>query len=314
MHEQIASLRNRSIQTLRHGLWFGIGLFALLGPAALAHAAEAVEPEKRVYKTTVDSDGEPVELHLHVFKPEGWTADDERPAIVFFFGGGWVSGTPMQFYPHCRDLAGRGLVAFSAEYRVKNRHGTSPLACVEDGKSAVRYLRQHADRLGIDPERIVAGGGSAGGHVAASTGVLEGFEADNEDASISSVPNLMILFNPVIDTSPKRGFGARRVPGDDPLILSPLHHVHKGQPPSFIFHGDADTTVKIDSVRDFETKSHRIGASCTLVEFEGAGHGFFNHEDFRKPKRGEPDYYAITMRGVDAFLIEHGYLDKNATE
>lgn len=283
-------------------------------PALAESKAEPTRPEMVVYKQTENAKGKAVELHLHVFKPKGWSADDQRPAAVFFFGGGWTGGTPSQFYPHCRDLAELGMVAMSAEYRIKGKHGTTPLACVEDGKSAVRYLRANAKQLGIDPDRIVAGGGSAGGHVAACTGVLKGFDAESEDKAISSVPNLMILFNPVIDTSPKTGYGAKKVPGDDPLIISPLHHAHKDQPPSIIFHGDADTTVKIGSIRAFEKKSIQLGAACLLSEFKDADHGFFNHSDFRKPKKGAPDYYALIMKDVRIFLERHGYIAKEVVE
>lgn len=296
----------QNVQNVALGL---CALFTALPALAVKNDSPA-KPELITYKATEDAKGKAVELRLHVFKPEGWSKDDHRPAVIFFFGGGWVGGTPEQFYPHSRDLAAWGMVAISAEYRIMGKHGTSPLACVEDGKSAVRYLRANAKSLGIDPNRIVAGGGSAGGHVAACTGVLKRYDAKNEDASISSVPNLMILFNPVIDTSPKDGYGAKKVPGDDPLIISPLHHVHKKQPPSLIFHGDADTTVKIDSVRAFETSSNKLGATCKLVEFEGAAHGFFNHAEFRKPKKGDPDYYALTMKDVRAFLEQYGYLAK----
>lgn len=277
------------------------------------HAAVEASPDKPkilAYKQTTNAKGKPVELNLHVFKPEGWSADDQRPAVVFFFGGGWTGGTPAQFYPHSRDLAKLGMVAISAEYRIKGKHGTSPLACVEDGKSAVRFLRKHAAELGIDPNRIISAGGSAGGHVAACTGVLKGFDADSEEKAISSVPNLMILFNPVIDTSPKDGYGSKKVPGDDPLIISPLYHTHQDQPPSLIFHGDADTTVTIGSIRAFEKKSNELGASCKLVEYKGAGHGFFNHSEFRKPKEGSPDYFALTMKEAVAFLAEYGYVER----
>lgn len=296
---------NLPICTARVACLF-VCLFAL--PALADKHGDPVQPVKVVYKQTVTAEDKPVELHLHIFKPEGWSADDARPGIVFFFGGGWTGGKPSQFYPHCRDLAELGIVAVSAEYRIKSKHGTSPLACVEDAKSAVRYLRINAKSLGVDPDRIVAGGGSAGGHVAACTGVLKGLDAEDEDASISSVPNLMILFNPVIDTSPKNGYGAKKVPGDDPLIISPLHHVHKDQPPSLIFHGDADTTVPIGSIRAFSDQTNRIGASCSLYEFKGAGHGFFNHHDFRKPKKDAPDYYALTMGYVHKFLSLHNYI------
>lgn len=307
MHQLLRKPRPR----LFIACFMAYAIWMTAGPVQALEDAAPQAPEKLVYKKTVDAKDKPVELQLHIFKPEGWSADDQRPAVVFFFGGGWVGGTPNQFYPHCRDLASLGMVAISAEYRIKGKHGTTPLACVEDGKSAVRYLRANAKHLGIDPDRIVAGGGSAGGHVAACTGVLKGFDSKDEDDAISSVPNLMILFNPVIDTSPQKGYGAKKVPGGDPLIISPLHHVHKDQPPSLIFHGDADTTVKIDSVRAFYRRATGLGAACTLAEFEGAGHGFFNHSNFRKPKKNAPDYYKLTMSDTVVFLRKHGYVEKD---
>ena len=58
-----------------------------------------------------------VSLSLHLFEPDGHTPEDRRAAIVFFFGGGWTGGNPKQFYPHCAELAARGMVAMAAEYR-----------------------------------------------------------------------------------------------------------------------------------------------------------------------------------------------------
>lgn len=284
-----------------------LALLLCLCPLSTRGQDDQPQPERVLYKTTTDAKGNKVELFLHVFKPEGWKAGDQRPAIVCFFGGGWVGGKPDQFYPQCRELAGRGMVAISAEYRIQSKHGTPPQACVEDGKSAIRFVRGNAEALGIDPQRIVGAGGSAGGHVAACTGVISDYEAVAEDKTISSVPNLMVLFNPVIDTSPQTGYGAKKI-GDNPLTLSPLHQVHKGQPPSLILHGIADTTVSIDSVRRFEKACKDKDIACRLAAYEGAGHGFFNHSSFRKRKDGDPDYYALTMGEVTRFLAKHGYV------
>ena len=109
-----------------------------------------------------------VELRLHGYKPKDWKASDRRPAIVLFFGGGWVGGTPKQFQPHAKYLASRGMVAFCAEYRTKKRGDATPFDCEADGREAVRWVRANANDWGIDPRRIAAGGGSAGGHVAAA--------------------------------------------------------------------------------------------------------------------------------------------------
>lgn len=125
-----------------------------------------------------------VALCAHIFAPPE-PATTPRPAIVFFFGGGWVGGTPAQFFPHCRHLASRGMVAVPEEYRVRNTHGTTPFECVADSKSAVRWLRARADELGVDPSRVAAGGGSAGGHVAACTALVPGLDDPSEDLGIS---------------------------------------------------------------------------------------------------------------------------------
>jgi acetyl esterase len=252
--------------------------------------------KKIVYKTIGD-----VELSLHVFEPEGHKATDKRPAIVFFFGGGWTGGSPGQFYPHCKYLASRGMVACSAEYRVKSRNGTTPFECVKDGKSAVRYLRANAASLGLDPEKIAAGGGSAGGHVGACTGTIDGQEEEGEDASVSSKPDAMALFNPVIDTSDK-GYGYSRLKEKFELI-SPVHNVKKGVPPTIFFHGTKDTCVPFANAKDFDERMEKAGNRCELVEFEGRGHGFFN-----AGRGGGGDYWEIT-RKMDEFLASLGYLE-----
>ena len=125
-------------------------------------------PDSKVlYKTAGD-----VELRLHIFRPSGNAPQAKSPAIVFFFGGGFLKGDPSQFYGQSHHLAERGMVAISAEYRVKSIHGTDSTTCVRDAKSAMRWVRSHAEELGIDPDRIAAGGGSAGGFLAAATATI----------------------------------------------------------------------------------------------------------------------------------------------
>src|SRR5580692_8744139 len=127
--------------------------------------------------------------------PPGWKETDKRPGIVFFFGGGWENGTIKAFERQATYLASRGLVTARADYRVKSRHGVTPKECVDDARSAMRWFRENAARLGVDPHRIVASGGSAGGHIAACTTLMPGSEPD--DPNNSSKANALILFNPV---------------------------------------------------------------------------------------------------------------------
>jgi acetyl esterase/lipase len=249
-----------------------------------------------VYKT-VDE----VELKLHLFEADGRDKSVRVPAIVFFFGGGWRAGTPEQFFPHCRHLASRGMVAISAEYRVKSRHGVTPFECVLDAKSALRWVRAHAEGLGIGPERVVAGGGSAGGHLAACAAAVEGLEG--EDPGASSMPNALVLFNPVVDTTrePIQAHGF----GDLAEKLSPVHHVRPGLPPTIIFHGIADTTVPFSTVEQFRDLMQQAGNRCELVGFAGKGHGFFNYgRDGNEP-------YEETVQAMDVFLVSLGYLESD---
>ena len=168
--------------------------FCLLASWAAFSCLAADQATKSfIYKRTKQAD-----LEIVVHYPPGWKENDKRPAIVFFFGGGWTNGTVKQFEPQATYLASRGMVAARADYRVKSRHGVTPEECVEDAKSAVRWLRQNAAKLGIDPDRIVAAGGSAGGHIAACTALDPGLEAEGEDPKISSKPNALVLFNPVL--------------------------------------------------------------------------------------------------------------------
>ncbi len=247
-----------------------------------------------VYKTTTNTKGAEIKLNLHVFEPAGLKATDGRSAIVFFFGGGWNGGTPGQFYPHCKYLASRGMVAFSAEYRVKGKHGTSPFECVADGKSAVRYIRANAAKLGVDPNRIAVGGGSAGGHVAAATGTVPGLDDPADDMKISALPCAMVLFNPVYDNSSK-GYGHSRVKGRWREI-SPMHNITKNTPPTIVFLGDKDGLIPVATAEDFKARMARCGVRNDLHVYKGQGHGFFNFG------RNGDVCYAKTVHAADLFL------------
>ncbi len=255
---------------------------------------------------------EGVDLRLWIFEPEGHAVDDARPSIVFFFGGGWRGGSPGQFEPHCRYLARRGMVAITADYRVSSRHEVLADRCVADAKSAVRWVRQHAARLGIDPDRIVAGGGSAGGHLAACTATILALDEPQEDAAVSSVPNALALFNPALVLDHYEGLSldqgklaelATRT-GVSPQELSPIHHIRAGLPPTIIFHGQADTTVPYETAEAYERACRAAGNRCELKGYAGAAHGFFNHRGEAKPN----DFYSKTVEELDRFLVSLGYL------
>ena len=262
-----------------------------------SHAAPQVvkpEPDKTViYKSTTQGN-----LNLHLFNPKGHKENEQRPAIVFFFGGGWTGGKVSQFYPQSQYLAARGMVAICAEYRVSSRHDTTPKECVQDGKSAIRWVRAHAKELGIDPKKIAAGGGSAGGHVAAATATVEGFDEPGEDTTVSCQPNALVLFNPVIDNGPS-GYGYQRVE-DYWLDFSPLHNLDEQTPPTIFLLGTRDKLIPVATAKQYQDKMKSNGTRCELVLYEGQEHAFFN-----EPKK----HYADTLAEMDKFLVSLDYLE-----
>lgn len=259
-------------------------------------------PDKKILYKVIDGDS----LYFHVFEPT--LTEAPTPVIIFFFGGGWVGGNPKQFFQQSEYLSSRGMLAISAEYRIEKTHGTTPFDCVEDAKSAVRWVRQHATELNIDPNKVIASGGSAGGHIALCTALIEGLDNTSENACISSIPNALVAYNPVLDTTEK-GYGHKKVAGRETEI-SPCHQVKKSCPPMLLFHGTEDTTVPFENATRFTTLMQESGNDCELVAVEGVGHGFFNGDFFR----GKGDkYFNICMYDTDVFLNKLGYLKGQPT-
>jgi acetyl esterase len=264
-------------------------------------AAAEMPGEPHIYKKI---DGR--ELRLYVFKPHDWKASDQRPAMVFFHGGGWSGGGPIAFMRQSEYLATRGMVAVSVEYRLLEKNqAETPFICMHDAKSALRWVRSHAKELGIDATRIGAGGGSAGGHLSAFLGLVAGYDDPADDLKVSPKPAALVLFNPFVGY--KRGatpvaedriltrFGAK---GQEFLMSTPANHVTKNAPPTVIFHGAEDTTVPLTQVQSFADDMKKAGARCDLVVFPGEAHSFFNH--------GKA--YYETVIGMDKFLASLGWL------
>lgn len=252
-----------------------------------AHAADTL-----VYKRV---DGR--ELKLLVEKPAGWQATDKRPAVVFYFGGGWVGGTPNQFAKQSEYLASRGLVGVRVEYRtIPKGDAGPPTVCCQDAKSALRYVRAHATELGVDPTRIAAAGGSAGGHLAAFTALVDGLDDPQDDLRVSCRPAALVLFNPVLDNGPGQ-WGHARV-GDRYREFSPAHHVTAAAPPTVLFLGDQDKLIPVKTLQTFTDALKAAGVRAELHVYPGVGHGFFNKEP----------HFAKTLVEADKFLASLGWL------
>jgi acetyl esterase/lipase len=246
-----------------------------------------------VYKTTPHG-----ELRIAVHYPFDWRPGDRRPGILFFFGGALRQGTIEQFTRQATYLSSRGMVAARADYRVYGRHQVTADLCVQDAKSAMRWFRGHAQVLGVDADRIVASGGSAGGYLATCAAILEGFDAAGEDLSISTVPNALLLFNPALQ---RRTVDERFPTEEMAQRLSPIQHVSRDVLPTLMLFGTEDRLLP--SARTFMDRAHGLGCQMELYLADGAAHAFFNR----------PPWFERTLYRADQFLAELGYIEGQPT-
>ncbi len=263
-------------------------------PVELTRAA--IESREVLYKRTPQGD-----LKLHFYLPPRSEAGTplRKPCVVFFFGGGWKSGTYLQFVPQARYLAGRGLITACADYRILSQHQTLPDKAVEDAKSAIRWLRGHADEWGIDPARIIAAGGSAGGHLAACTAFVTAYDAPGE-SSLSCKPDALVLFNPAMNIATLVKERAASSGPDLPLemaeAITPNRFVTKQAPPALFFFGSADK-LKLGA-DEYMRMARDLGLRAEMWTAKDQPHGFFNREPWLQQ----------TTRQMDLFLISLGYL------
>jgi len=265
-------------------------------------APREFQPDSKVlYKTAGD-----VELRLHIFRPNGHAPEAKAPAIVFFFGGGFLKGDPSQFYGQSRHLAERGMVAISAEYRVKSIHGTDSATCVRDAKSAMRWIRSHAEELGIDPDRIAAGGGSAGGFLAAATATIPGYNEPGEDSKVNCRPDALVIFNGPFDARPD-GSGFEKALLRQGRDFLPINHISAPFPPTILLLGDKDHIIPPESARNTKAVIEKVGGRCDLHLYEGQSHSFFN------ARKSGGKYYNLTLQEVDQFFTSLGWIPNAPT-
>ncbi|MDR6551894.1 alpha/beta hydrolase [Paenibacillus qinlingensis] len=278
------------------------------------------------YETLVYKEADGRRLRLFMCHPEDRYAADARPAVVWIHGGGWQGGHPEMLLRHCRLFAERGAVTFSIEYRLMPRDGheaepgqaRSVETCIEDCRSAMRYIRIHAAELGIDPQRIAVVGDSAGGHLAVCLATIDRYDAPGEDASISAMANAVVNCNGIIDCT---GRWKKVVPivetgqsesdqvhawlmrHEHAKALSPLHQVREGQPPMLIMHGLLDATVvPEDAVRFYEAYT-AVGNEAELILYPHLAHAFVLFDY----KTEELEVLKVIER-IDQFLTYHDYL------
>ncbi|MCH9661874.1 MAG: alpha/beta hydrolase, partial [Bacteroidetes bacterium] len=244
----------------------------------------------KVYKTIGN-----IELEAHIFYPEDFKVEDKRPAYLFFHGGGWAIGIPEWGYKNCANFSSKGMVAISFEYRLIDIHNSNILDCVSDAKSAILWTREQAASLGIDPDRIVAAGFSAGGHLAASTAILKDVQVPN-DSGLSTAPNAIVVHSASYNTLKNDWFA--RQSNQNPTSISTFHHVDKNLVPAIFFHGTNDHLAPISEFTEFRDKMDALGNDYEYKIFENVGH-FFN----------KPSARATVKEMTEDFLTKRGYIE-----
>jgi acetyl esterase/lipase len=236
-------------------------------------------------------------LFIEVYYPNHVDSSITYPAMVFFFGGGWIGGERTHFINHAKYFSKRGLVCFLVDYRTESKNNTTPFESLKDANSAIRFIRKNASDFGVDTTKI-ASGGSAGGHLAAATALINTYNESTDDLTLSSIPNALVLFNPVIDNGPG-GYGYERI-GDEYKNFSPLHNIKKGAPPTIIFLGTNDMLIPVETAEYYKKVMGKIESRVDLLLYEGQAHGFFNYKNL--------EYYKKTVIEADKFLVSLEYL------
>lgn len=258
--------------------------------AHISHAAEISEikgsaiPEGEegiVYK---ESGGQ--QRRLEVNYPPGHDPSARRvPGVLLFHGGAWKGGTRDQLRSWCKYLAGRGLVAATADYQLK----AGKAACVTDAKSAIRWMKSHADELGIDPERLILGGSSAGGHIALLASITPGINDPGDPQDLDTSAVAYILLNPAFAEKEK-----------DPNVDA-TKQIKPGLAPAIVFFGDQDDWLKGWRM----VQKILVDTGNTNVQFwiaEGQKHGFLAKQPWN----------SLTTAAADRFLVSLGLLEEGA--
>ena len=230
--------------------------------------------EQKIYKTINGKD-----LTADMFYTAEFKQIIQKPAIVFFHGGGWAYGKPSEFFTTCTRYAKKGFITFSIDYRLSiTEDGTvphpeiTPIECVKDARSAMRWVRENAAAFHIDPNKIIAAGQSAGGQMALGAAMFDGINEASDNMAISPVPDALLLFSSNLNTIEawcEWLLGERR---SEIWSISPYHNLRQGLPPAIEFHGTEDCQVPIYIMNLFKEKTLSLGNYFESVVYQGRGH------------------------------------------
>lgn len=246
--------------------------------------------EIKVYKTVNG-----ITLNAHIFYPENHDKSRAKPAHLYFHGGGWAIGLPEWSYGSSKGSADEGRVAITFDYRLRNIHGTDVKASVSDALTAIAWVRENAKELGIDPNKILADGFSAGAHLALVSGMIENPEDFGVTSKYSSKPDAIILGSSPYDIAGRDVYDINY----DTRIISPLYLMKENLPPILAFHGEDDDIVEFSEFEKFRDAIQKTENSFTSSSYAGAGHFYF-----RGSSQKDSDE---RRRLTEEFLLKNGF-------
>lgn len=258
--------------------------------------------KKVVYKKIGDKD-----LFADIFYTE--SGKQNKTAIALFHGGGWVFGDPAEFHEACRRFARKDYVAVSFHYRLsRNADGSyphpeiTPVESTKDARSAIRWLRENAGRLKINPDKIVVGGQSAGGQMALATALLDSVNEITDNLKVSPIPNALLLYSSNVNTLEPwidMLLGDRR---NEIWSISPYHNIKKPMPPVIAFRGDSDDQVLPYIAGMFKTKMNELGNYYEEYVYPGMKHYLAPDN-----KKYATYFDEEILEKTDAFLKKFGF-------
>lgn len=237
-------------------------------------------------------------VQAHFFVPHDFTTERKWPLIVFMHGGFWDTAMPTQFVPQCLHFATRGALTVALETRLESTHRTGPMEALEDIKTFLAWLAEHAEQLGVDVDRVAFGGASGGAFLALAQVLPKPTKTDPRPAI---QPQALILFSSLLDTTPPQ-FAKRFPDAKTARSLSPLRQMRRKLPPMMLCHGKSDRVTPFDDAKKFAKGLKWRGNQVELLEFERAEHSFFNFNVSEL-------HYELTLKAVDHFLVGLGLLE-----
>ena len=262
-------------------------------------AQSSSEIEKSTYTYAIKKSDT---LKVHVFNSSDQKNNKLKPAMVIFHGGGWSVGKPSWAFGLAKRFADKGFTTFAVQYRLSNQNDISPIDAMADAKESIVWIKNKAEELQINPNKILVYGWSAGSHLAASTAI---FPTSDEKTGVSSMPNALILSSPALSLVNDNWF-AQLLPSDKKVVdYSPAENLNTKIPPSIILVGADDTVTPAKQAQFFYEKAKSNGSTSEIHIYENVGH-LFTPSDQPDNQQPNPDKETVNkaLKAIDSFLEE----------